>query len=96
MLIARPNEPLLNSRKGEPDKASMDEQTPPTRENVEAWADAVLEQHRERAPEPNPGPPWYMRELPRVGAAIDVLHFIGVIVFGVASVILIHIIFNSG
>ena len=72
----------------------MDEQTP--QQDVEAWADGFLARHRGPAPAPRRERPWYLTELPRVGAVLRALAVIGLILFAVAGVMLVEITFNSG
>lgn len=66
-----------------------------TREEIEAWADAMLEQHRDPPP-PERATPWYRREFPRLRAFMQGMEGLAMIVLALIGLAIIHVTFNSG
>jgi hypothetical protein len=67
---------------------SMDEH-----KSVNDWADSLLERHRS---DPDPGPRWFNRDLPRAYAFLEAAQAIGLILLCLGGLALIGIAFNSG
>ena len=68
-------------------------------ESLEAWADALLDQHRsDLDPDPpSPAPAsWLMRDLPKVGAFMEAAQAIGFIILALIAFGAMVVAFNSG